>query len=172
MTAANCNHCRDEAHNQKLLERARKMSSQSGASWEGESFIFEYVIFILRKPVCKIWTLPLCELTPHVSLTRWRSFVFKYWKLMAARWKANEVARSFKYWNKRLACWRDFFKFSLSKIQWSTWIHRSIPPFESWLCQFCPSWNDDFVSFDSFYVLCEPISNVPCWSLVPSHMER
>ena len=54
MTAANCNHCRDEAHNQKLLESARKMSSQSGASWEGESFIFEYVIFILRKPVCKI----------------------------------------------------------------------------------------------------------------------
>ena len=33
MTSANCNHCRDEADNQKLLESARKMSSQSGATW-------------------------------------------------------------------------------------------------------------------------------------------
>ena len=38
MTSTNCNHCRDEAHNQKLLESARKMSSQSGATWGGESF--------------------------------------------------------------------------------------------------------------------------------------
>ena len=33
MTATNCNHCHDEVHNQKLLESARKMSSQSGSAW-------------------------------------------------------------------------------------------------------------------------------------------
>ena len=58
MTSTNCNHCRDEAHNQKLLESARKMSSQSGATWGGESCNFEYVIFILRRPVCRNRAVP------------------------------------------------------------------------------------------------------------------